>query len=144
MGLLLSDQPVKFRVEGYNPHDKSSVWPCNYFHDDVIKWKYFPRCCPFVRGIHRWPVKRPVTRSFNVFFDLRLNKRLSKQWWGRWFETPSRPLWRHGNGSVVRPLFVNIFFALHLTTLSELYQTHWHIQGTFCECVHPMRDDVTT
>ena len=29
------------------------------------------------------------------FFDLRLNKRLSKQWWGWWFEMPSRPLWRH-------------------------------------------------
>ena len=25
-------------------------------HDDVIKWKYFPRHCPFVREIHRWPV----------------------------------------------------------------------------------------
>ena len=41
--------------------------------------------------------QRPVTRSFDVFFDLRLNKRLSKQWWGWWFETPSRPLWRHCN-----------------------------------------------
>ena len=29
------------------------------------------------------------------FFDLRPNKRLSKQSWGWWFETPSRPLWRH-------------------------------------------------
>ena len=28
------------------------------------------------------PAQRPVTRSFDVFFDLRLNKRLSKQWWG--------------------------------------------------------------
>ena len=25
-------------------------------HDDVIKWKYFPRYWPFVRGIHRSPV----------------------------------------------------------------------------------------
>ena len=23
-------------------------------HDDVIKWKHFPRYWPFVRGIHRW------------------------------------------------------------------------------------------
>ena len=44
------------------------------------------------------PTQRPVTRSFDVFFDLRPNKRLSKQWWGWWFETPSRPLWRHRNG----------------------------------------------
>ena len=35
--------------------------------------------------------QRPVARSFDVFFDLRLDKRLSKQSWGWWFETPSRP-----------------------------------------------------
>ena len=44
-----------------------------------------------------FPSQRPVTRSFDVFFDLRLNKRLSKQSWGWWFETPSRPLWRQCN-----------------------------------------------
>ena len=52
------------------------------WHDDAIKWKHFPRYWPFVRGIHRSPVtspQRPVTRSFDVSFDLRLNKRLSKQ-----------------------------------------------------------------
>ena len=42
-----------------------------------------------------FPAHRPVTRSFDVFFDLHLNKQLSKQWWGWWFETSSRPLWRH-------------------------------------------------
>ena len=36
-------------------------------------------------------------RSFDVFFDLRLNKRLSKQSCGWWFATPSRSLWRHCN-----------------------------------------------
>ena len=46
----------------------------------------------------RWiPPQRPVKRSFDVFFDLRLNKRLSKQSWGWWFETLSNPLWRHSN-----------------------------------------------
>ena len=44
-----------------------------------------------------FPAQRPVTRSFDVFFDLHPNKRLSKQWWGWWFETPSCPLWRHRN-----------------------------------------------
>ena len=44
-----------------------------------------------------FPAQRPVTRSFGVFFDLRLNKRLSKQSWGWWFEKLSRPLWRHRN-----------------------------------------------
>ena len=41
--------------------------------------------------------QRPVTRSFDVFLDLRLNKRLSKQSWDWWFETPSGSLWRHCN-----------------------------------------------
>ena len=44
-----------------------------------------------------FPAQRPVTRSLDIFFDLRLNKRLSKQSGGWWFETPSRPLWRHCN-----------------------------------------------
>ena len=33
-----------------------------------------------------FPTQMPVTQSFDVFFDLHLNKRLSKQWWGWWFE----------------------------------------------------------
>ena len=40
----------------------------------------------------------PVTRRFDAFFDLRQNKRLSKQWWRWWSETSSRPLWRHCDG----------------------------------------------
>ena len=47
---------------------------------------------------HRWiPTQRPVTRSFDVYFDLRLNKLLSKESWGWWFETPSCSLWCHCN-----------------------------------------------
>ena len=45
----------------------------------------------------KFTAQRPVTRSFDVFFDMRLSKRLSKQSWGCWFETLSRPLWRHCN-----------------------------------------------
>ena len=45
------------------------------------------------------PTQRPVTRSFDVFFDLGLNERLSKQ---SWFETPSHPLWRHSNMHLMR------------------------------------------
>ena len=44
-----------------------------------------------------FPTQRPVTRSFDVYFDLRPNKRLSKQSWGWWFKTLSSPLWRHRN-----------------------------------------------
>ena len=44
-----------------------------------------------------FPSQRPVTRSFDAFFGLYLNKRLSKQSRSWWFEKPSRPLWRHYN-----------------------------------------------
>ena len=52
-----------------------------------------PLCGEFT-GPGEFPTQRPVARSFDVFFDLRLNKRLSKQPWGWWFETPSWSLWR--------------------------------------------------
>ena len=47
-----------------------------------------------------FPAQRPVTRSFDVFFDLRLNRQLSKQWGRWWFETLPRSLWRHCNVSI--------------------------------------------
>ena len=53
--------------------------------------------CGEFTGPGEFPTQRPVTRSFDVFFDLRLNKRLSKQPWGWWFETPSWSLWRQCN-----------------------------------------------
>ena len=44
-----------------------------------------------------FPTQRPVTRSFDVYFDLRPDKRLSKQLWGWLFETLSHSLWRYRN-----------------------------------------------
>ena len=69
-------------------------------HDDVIKWKIFPRNWSFVRGIHRsrWiPHTKASDAELWCFLDMRLNKRLSKHWWGWWFETPSWSLWRQCN-----------------------------------------------
>ena len=45
--------------------------------------------CGEITGPGEFPTQRPVTRSFDVFFNLCLNKRLNKQPWGWWFETPS-------------------------------------------------------
>ena len=85
-----------------------------------------------------FPTQRPVTRSFdlrlNKQFDLRLNKHLSKQSWGWWFETLSRPLWRHRNEEAsshhltecwlryynTRPLWVNS---------SSVYIVHFMIRA---------------
>ena len=63
------------------------------WHDDVIKWKHFRvtgHLCGEFTGLRWIPTQRPVTRNFDVFFDLRLNERLSKHSWGWWLETPSR------------------------------------------------------
>ena len=68
-------------------------------HGDVIKWKPFSPLLALCAGnspvTGEFHAQRPVTRSFDVFFDLRLNTQLSNQSWGWWFETPSRPLLRH-------------------------------------------------
>ena len=55
------------------------------------------------------PTQRLVMRSFDVFFDLRLYKRLSKPWWSWWFESPSHPLWRLCNGreNIADCIFMN-------------------------------------
>ena len=47
--------------------------------------------------IGEFPSQRPVTRNFDVFFDLCLKKRLSKRSRRRWFEMSWRLLWRHCN-----------------------------------------------
>ena len=58
---------------------------------------FYPRYWPFMRGnsavTGEFPPQRPVTRSFDVYFHLCLNK----QSWDWWFEKPSHPLWRHCN-----------------------------------------------
>ena len=47
-----------------------------WHHDDVIKWKHFLHYWPFVQGIH--PSLVNSLQNFDVFFDLCLNKWLSK------------------------------------------------------------------
>ena len=86
---------------------------CNYYHILLRGWYLFGCVKPMMTSSNRaifrvtdhlcgeftgpgeFPAQRPVTRSFDVFFDLHPNKRLSEQWRGWWFETPSHPLWRH-------------------------------------------------
>ena len=58
-----------------------------------------------------FPTQRPVTRSFDVYFDLCPNERLSKQSWGWWFETLSRSLWRHRNVNEMWSLLTHPKFA---------------------------------
>ena len=75
--------------------------------------------CGEFTGPGEFPTQRPVARSFDVFFDLRLNKRLSKQPWGWWCETPSRPLWRQCN-ELINWQFVNVSGTMR-TPISLFY-----------------------
>ena len=69
-----------------------------------------------------FPAQRPVTPSFDVLFDLHLNKRLSKQSWGWWFEMQSCPLRRQCNE-------MNLCF------------NHIHIWGFSSDCALVPRND---
>ena len=111
-------------TNGWANHRDAGDWRCHRPHYDVtvinaIFWQEIkripPNCIPWWRHqmetfsaslaicagnspiTGEFPAQRAVTRGFGVFFDLRLNKRLSKQWRGWWFETPSRSIWRHCN-----------------------------------------------
>ena len=98
---LVDSNFVDFVAEQSTDHKAALVLVNAPTHDDIIKWKHFPRYWPFVWEIHRPPVNSPHKGQWRgalmFFFDLCLNKRLRKQSWGWWFETLSRPLWRHCN-----------------------------------------------
>ena len=62
-------------------------------HDDVIKWKYFPRCWPFVKGIHRSPMDSPHKDQWDAelwWFLWSAPEQLNKQSSRWWFETHNR------------------------------------------------------
>ena len=107
-------------------------------HDDVIKWKHFPRYWPFVRGIHRPPVNSPHKgqwRGALMFSSIYAwIKRLSKQLWGWWFETPSLSLWRHCNkmAAILQTAFWYIFACMKIVVV--WFKFHW------CFFYHLMRN----
>ena len=73
-------------------------WTIAVSHDDVIKWKYFPRCWPFVRGIHRSPVNSPHKGQWRGTLMFSLNC----VWINSWINDGEagdlrRSLWRHCN-----------------------------------------------
>ena len=76
--------------------DPTKRWLKAWWRHQMEKFSTLLALCvgnPSVTG--EFPSQMPVTRGFDVFFDLRLKRRFSKQSRRRWFEKPSRPLWRH-------------------------------------------------
>ena len=88
-----------------------------------------------------FPAQRPA--SGVLMFFLRPNKRLSKQSLGWWFETLSRPLWRHCNDQslVKRDIIVEPYFSkLHRGTFDSYFHfskwcAHtWTIHHAMMKC----------
>ena len=136
---------VYFRREisyGYE-FEGSYVW---YFSDDItgnqsVSWwrhqmeTFFALlaiCAGNSSVPGEFPTQRPVTRSFAVFFDLRLNKQLSIQSWGWWFDTLSRPLWRNFNGVVTKKclmqstkMFISILITKYNISSTYILTNFW-------------------
>ena len=98
---------------------------CNAMeHYDVIKWNYFPHYWPFVWGIHRSAVNSPHKGQWRgaLMFSLicALNKRLSKQSSGWWFETPLRSLWRHCNGHSYPLCLFSVHLPINFVIISDV------------------------
>ena len=95
-----------------------------------------------------FPAQRPVTRSFGVFFDLRLNKRLSKQSWGWWYATPSHSLsWRQCNdfheinemGWIIMPplmVFVHLAISYIWNNYFKDFQSENQFSNNICTFWH--------
>ena len=94
-----------------------------------------PLCGEFT-GPGEFPTQRSVTRSFDVYVDLRLNIRLSKQPWGWWFDTPSCPLWCQCNvyESVVNDQLLE-FFSRLFNDLIGAYRKGYSCQSLVVKCI---------
>ena len=76
-----------------------------------------------------FPSQRPVTRGFDIFFDLRPNKPLSKQSRRCWFETPACSLWRHCNEQQRTQDWLQNFGGVFVKLPSEIIFWRRHCSG---------------
>ena len=104
-------QTCFYKHNRYVNHIKITVHSIRYVYLCFTWWRHQMETFSALLALSALLAQMPVTRSFDVFFDRRLNKRLSNQSWGWRFETPSRSLWRHCNvfitGSTGRGHFDN-------------------------------------
>ena len=105
------------------------------FLNKKIWWRHQMETCSALLALcagnspvtDEFPAQRPVMRSFDIVFDLFLNKRLSKQTLGCWFETLSRSLWCH----------CNIYCILvTMDTSSTNSEPHENSFGEFVKCTN--------
>ena len=73
-----------------------------------------------------FPTQRPVTWSFDVFFDLCMKKQLSKELRCKWFEMPSHSLWSLKN---LRALWFSHLNKINICQCMGKYFV-WNFKGT--------------
>ena len=110
-GYIVAINDILYQKNVFNSHYvglpdmRRSAFIGPYVYHYVAWWRHqmetfsasLALCAGNSPGTDEFPIERPVTQSFGVFFGLPLNKRLNKQSGHRWVETPSRSLWRHWN-----------------------------------------------
>ena len=104
--------------------------PYSWWHHQIEPFSVLQAICAGNSPVpDEFPAQKPVTRSFDVFFDLRLNQRLSKQSWGWCFETIPRLLWLLCNVQGSYMLFMikyRAILACHVRSGSTLYHEPYH------------------
>ena len=73
------------------------IWLCMMTSSNRNIFRVTALCAGNSPVTGEFPSQRPATRNFDAFFDMRLNKRWSKQSICRWYQTPTRSLWRQCN-----------------------------------------------
>ena len=92
----------------------------SWWHHQMCRLSALPVLCAGNSLVtSEYPSQMPVTRSFDIFFDLRLNKRLNKQPRCRWFATPSRWLWRRYN-------------VASIVAVDQHHVIGWNVRGDRC------------
>ena len=101
---------------------------CWMLHDNVIKWKHFPRYWLFMREIHQSPVNstKAIGAELWCFLWSAPEQTVVQQPTRRWFETPSHSIWRHCNGKCGKRL---TDFPRAICYLSQILTT---VKISFC------------
>ena len=129
-------------IAAQNPYNINSPWSqymnIPKLHDDVNKWKHFPRYWPFVRGIYRWPVNSPHKgqRHGALMFSLIYG------WINAWVNNREAGDLRHHRAHydvivmLLRTAVLGIlrisFTATGMGSLALLSQWKWRKHGLYC------------
>ena len=111
-------------------------------HDDVIKWKHFPRYWPFVRGIHRSPVNSPHKGQRRGALMFSLISAQINGWADNREAGDLRRIRLHYDDTVMRNAII-VSIAIMTTSASPLLYMSWNSQR-ICGCNVRTTNSITT